>query len=112
MAEPKETLNKVRERFLDKIDDDEKLQDKLADYERDIAFKFEDDGNYHMTLSDTELSQVKEGSLEDSDITVTSTSETLEKLLSGDLKPMKAYARKKIKVDASFSDMLKIKDMF
>ncbi len=110
--EPKELLEKMIEKFEKTVEEDEGIEDKLEGFERDISITFNDDGNFHFFIAETDISDIKEGGNDDADITITTDTETLNALLNKDMKPMEAYARKKIKVDASFMDMLKIKNIF
>lgn len=110
--EPKELLEKMIEKFEKTVEEDEGIEDKLKGFERDISINFNDDGNFHFFIAETDISDIKEGDNDEADITITTDTETLNALLNKDMKPMEAYARKKIKVDASFMDMLKIKNIF
>lgn len=110
--EVKNMLDEVLIKYREKVDNYEKISEKLKDFERKISIKFEDDGNYHFTISDGEVGDIKEGTLNKSDITINTDTETMKALINGDMRAMEAYARKRVKVEASFLDMLKIKDMF
>lgn len=110
--EIKEVLEEMLGNFKEKLADDEKLQKKLEGFNRAVSVEFSDDGNYNFKIKDQELSDIKEGALDDAEITIKTDTETFQAVVSGDMKPMEAYARKKIKVDASFLDILKIKDIF
>lgn len=110
--EIKEMLEKVVTAFDKKSKEDEKLREKLKDFTRDIAIDLEDDLDFNFKISDGKVSELKEGKLDKADITINTDSDTLKAILSKEMRPMEAYARKKIKVKASFLDMLKIKDLF
>ncbi|MFO7792576.1 MAG: SCP2 sterol-binding domain-containing protein [Candidatus Saliniplasma sp.] len=110
--EPKELLKKMVEKFEKTVEEKDGIEDKLEGFDRNISITFKDDGNFHFSIDETDISDIKEGSDDDADITIKTDTETLNALLNKDMKPMEAYARKKIKVDASFMDMLKIKNIF
>ncbi|MGM0405803.1 MAG: SCP2 sterol-binding domain-containing protein [Thermoplasmatota archaeon] len=110
--EPRELLDKMVSKFEKTVEEKDDIEDKLEGFKRDVSVVFNDDGNYHFNIDETEIGEIKEGSDDDADITITTDTETLNALLNKDMKPMEAYARKKIKVDASFMDMLKIKNIF
>lgn len=110
--EIKEVLEEMLGNFEERLADDEKLQNKLDGFDRDISVEFNDNGNYNFRIEDKELSDVKEGALEDAEITIKTDTDTFQALVDGEMKAMEAYARKKVKVDASFTDMLKIKNIF
>ncbi len=110
--EPKELLDKMVSKFEETVEEKDDIEGKLEGFKRDVSVIFNDDGNYNFNIDETEIGEIKEGSHEDADITITTDTETLNALLNKEMKPMEAYARKKIKVDASFMDMLKIKNIF
>ncbi|MFO8109674.1 MAG: SCP2 sterol-binding domain-containing protein [Thermoplasmata archaeon] len=110
--EVKEMIEKVVTSFRNKAKEEPKLKQKLKDFERDIVIDLEDDLDYHFTISNGDVSDLEEGKLEKADITIDTDSGTLKAILSKEMRPMEAYARKKIKIDASFLDLLKIKDLF
>ncbi len=111
-AEVKNMLDDVLNRYREKMESDHKIVEKLKDFERKVSIKFQDDGNYHFTISDGVVGDIKEGALSKSDITINTDTETMKALIDGDMRIMEAYARKRVRVDASFLDMLKLKEMF
>ncbi len=111
-AEVKNMLDDVLNKYREKAESDETITEKLKGFERKVSIKFEDDGNYHFTISEGKVGDIKEGALSKSDITIDTDTETMKALIEGDMGIMEAYARKRVKVDASFLDVLKIKDMF
>ncbi len=112
----KEEVKKILEdmvvKYRGKLEEDEKVAKKLKDFEKDISINFKDDGNYHFNISEGEVGDIKEGALKNADITITTDTDTIKALIDGEMRGMEAYARKLVKVDASFLDMLKIKEMF
>ncbi|MEF8832985.1 MAG: SCP2 sterol-binding domain-containing protein [Candidatus Thermoplasmatota archaeon] len=109
--EEKEVLEKLIQKFRKKIDEDESVEEKMKDFERDIQVDFESGNHYNLSLEESEVSDIDEGPLEDSDITIATDVETLDDLLEEEIGAMQAYASNKIKVDASLSDMLKFKKL-
>ena len=58
------------------------------------------------------LSRLDRGDLEASfDITLTTNRSILEKILTGDMRPMKAYATKRLRIKAKVKDLLMIKKL-
>ncbi|MFO7990957.1 MAG: SCP2 sterol-binding domain-containing protein [Thermoplasmata archaeon] len=110
--EMKDQLQKMIEEFRGRIEESEKLQKKLDGFERNVSILFEDDGNFHFSISECDVGDIKEGDYKKSEIVIKTDTETFNALIEKEMKPMEAYARKKVKIDASFLDMLKIKDMF
>ncbi len=105
-------LNDMRDGFIEKIEEDEDLKEDLEDFDRDVVIDLEDDGTYNFSLDNAEIGEIEEGDLDDPDIVLTTSKETFLGLVNGDINPTTAYARKKLKVDASFMDILKMKNLF
>ncbi|MBS3817082.1 MAG: SCP2 sterol-binding domain-containing protein [Candidatus Thermoplasmatota archaeon] len=110
-ADGREVLERVLEEFKEKMEEDESLRDKMEDFDRDIQVDFESGEQYNLSLDGGDVSDIKDGELEDPDITLTSDAVTLRKLLDGEIGAMEAYAKDKINLDASFTDMLKFKNL-
>lgn len=104
-------LEDMVNKFKTKIKEDEELKEKVKDYDRTIMIDFKEGDYYNTEFKGGEIEDIKEGSIEDADITIKTDPETLHNLLEGNMGAMEAYAKKKIKIDASLTDMLKIKDM-
>ncbi len=108
----KEMVNTLIDSFKNKVEDDDRLKDKLEGFNRKISLEFEDDGNFNFSIDETKVSELREGKAEDADIKIYTDTETLDGLLNEEIKGMEAYARKKVRLDAPFLDLLKIKDLF
>jgi len=67
---------------------------------------------YSFRLQDSAISDFKAEVLPESDVTLTSTPETLQKLLDGDLRPVRAYITKKISVKGKIQDLMFLKKFF
>jgi len=111
VEEEKETLEKLVQKFRKKIDEDDSLKEDIKDFERDIQVDFDSGNQYNMSLEEAEISEIREGPIEGSDITLATDVGTLDDLLEGEVGAMQAYASNKIKVDASLTDMLKFKKL-
>ena len=107
----KKVLEEMVNKFKTKIENDEELREKVKDYNRTIVVDFKEGDSYNTEFKGGEVGDFKEGTIEDADITITTDPKTLHNLLEGNMGAMEAYAKKKIKIDASLTDMLKIKDM-
>lgn len=107
----KKVLEEMVNKFKTKIENDEELREKVKDYNRTIVVDFKEGDSYNTEFKGGEIGDFKEGTIEDADITITTDPETLHNLLKGNIGAMEAYAKNKIKIDASLTDMLKIKDM-
>ncbi len=111
VEEEKEVLEKLVQKFKKKIDEDDSVKKKMKDFQRDIQVDFDSGNQYNMSLEEAEISEIREGPIEDSDITLATDVGTLEDLLEEEIGAMQAYASNKIKVDASLTDMLKFKKL-
>ncbi len=111
VEEEKEALEKLVNKFKKKIEEDQAVKKKIEDFQRDIQVDFDSGNNYNLSLENAEVSDIREGALEDSDITLATDVGTLDDLLEGEVGAMQAYASNKIKVDASLTDMLKFKEL-
>lgn len=98
--------------FNEKREANEKLRNDLSGLDRTLLFKFRDGKAYHFQLIDGKAGELKEGIIENADIVIESDEETLRAIFSGELGAIKALALKKIKVDASIQDMLRIRNIF
>lgn len=107
----REVLEDMVDKFKTKVQNDEDLREKVKDYNRTIMIDFKEDDSFNTEFKSGEIGDIKEGAIDDADITITTDPETLHNLLEGNMGAMEAYAKKKIKIDASLTDMLKIKDL-
>ncbi|MFW5928192.1 MAG: SCP2 sterol-binding domain-containing protein [Thermoplasmatota archaeon] len=109
--EGRSVLEDMVEKFKKKIKNDDELREKVKDYDRKIMIDFKEDDFYNLEFRSGEVSDVREGPIDDADITIKTDPETLHNLLEGNMGAMEAYAKKKMKIDASLTDMLKIKNL-
>jgi len=107
----RKVLEHMVDKFETKIENDEKLKEKVKDYNRKILIDFKEGDFYNIEFKSGEIDEINKGTIDDADITIKTSPETLNELLEGNIGAMEAYAKKKIKIDASLTDMLKIKDM-
>ena len=104
----KETIDKFNKR----VSEDPKLAAEIGTMTRKVQVQVEDGDWYYFVLSNGRASDPVKGSVENPDIRVTATSETLKKLFTGELRAMKALATKKVRVQASLEDMLRLRKLF
>jgi putative sterol carrier protein len=67
---------------------------------------------YYFILDCAKVEKLYEGSILDPDITITSDPDTVIKLFNGEMKIMKAWALKKVKVKGSIDDILRLRKFF
>ena len=107
----RELLEDAIEKFNEKVAEDERMAAELQGIERTIVLRLKDDGAYHFVLKDMRAGPLEEGDAE-GDIEILSDSETIIALFNREMGPMKAIATKKLKINASIQDMLRIRKFF
>ena len=94
--------------FNKKIDEKESLRNELAHLNKTFTLDL-DTEVYSMVLEDSKIRDFKPEAIEDADVVVTSTPETVVALIEGDLRPMRAYLTKKIKIKGKIQDLMFLK---
>ena len=107
--EPK--LQELIKRFNDKVESDEKIRGELKGVDRKVLIDLESE-TYNFHLHDERVNDFKAGRIDDPDITMLSDPETMDGLISGKIKPMKALALRKLKLKGSIDDMLRLRNLF
>lgn len=105
-------LRDIISRFNEKAATDEKLKSELVGVNRSILITLEDGRNYNFSLSDSRASDLVSGSIENPDISIESSEQTIEALYKGDMRVMKALALKKLRVKGSIEDLLRFRKFF
>ena len=67
---------------------------------------------YSMKIENAQITNFKDELLEEADITLISTSENLQALIDGTLRPMKAYIMKKITIKGKIQDVMFLRKFF
>ena len=106
-----EKLQQMIDKFNERIEKDEKMKKNLEGINRKIMLVIKDGETYNFELKDLKLSPLAKGEIDDADVVITTDTETMTGLLDGTIKPMKAYATKKISFKASVRDMLLLKKL-
>lgn len=94
--------------FNNKVDESESLRDELAHLNKTFTLDLGTE-IYSMTLENSKIKDFKPEGLEDADVIVTSTPESVVALIEGDLRPMRAYLTKKIKIKGKIQDLMFLK---
>lgn len=87
------------------------LQKKLEGKERVIQLALTDGHGYWFHIVDGKLAEIQHGMHARPDATVTVSKHDLLAIFNGQLKPMQAYLTGKVRVKASFSDLLFAKSL-
>jgi putative sterol carrier protein len=109
MDELEELLNQTIEKFRTKVAEDEAIRKELEGTKRLIFIDVIGKEGYSFLLDGPEIKDFGKGNVDEPDIRVTATEEDLILLFKGELKPMKAWATKRLKVKASLEDLLRVK---
>ena len=109
--EVKELIENAMNAFNEKVKEDEKMAKELEALERTVVIRLSDDGTYSFRVSDKQAKDLKEGDAE-GEIEILSDSQTIIALFNREMGPMKAMATKKLKINASIQDMLKMRKFF
>ena len=67
---------------------------------------------YSMRLENAQMEDFKPQMIDEADVTLTTTPESLQGLIDGTLRPMKAYVTKKIIIKGKIQDLLFLKKFF
>ncbi|MDH4122508.1 MAG: SCP2 sterol-binding domain-containing protein [Thermoplasmata archaeon] len=107
-----EYIRKTIEKFNQKAASDEKMKEELIGYQRRVEIRLDDGRIYNFEISNGMASDLREGGAENPEVVIETSAEMVEKLTEGELRIMKAYVTKKIRIKATLEDMLKIRKFF
>ena len=99
------------DKFNAKAEADEKLRKEIEHLKKTVNIDLETE-KYSLKLEDAKMFDFKADIIEDADVVVTSTPENFQKLLDGDLRPMRAYLTKKITIKGKIQDLMFLKKFF
>jgi putative sterol carrier protein len=84
---------------------------KLAGMSNSYLFEIEGEGQWFVSVDDGKLS-VAEGGSGDPDATISTTSETFEKIVAGEQNPTTAYMTGKLKIKGDMGAAMKLQKLF
>jgi putative sterol carrier protein len=87
--------------------EDPAYQERFKDFDRTLQFNFTDTDNYYLVFKDAKC-EIKEGDIEEPNITITTQSEVIIDIMDGELSPTKAFMGGKLKAKGPMKDMLKM----
>ncbi|MDD4307886.1 MAG: SCP2 sterol-binding domain-containing protein [Thermoplasmata archaeon] len=99
------------EKFRKKIAEDKELQKELATEVRHVNVDTTDNEGFSFILDKGEIKNFRRGKHDAAEITLHATTQDFKLLFTGELKPMKAWATKRLKFDASLDDVMKLKKL-
>jgi putative sterol carrier protein len=107
----KDLLEGTIAKFNAKVEKDDKLKKELEGVKKRANMDLGTE-TYSFELSNNKIHSMKEGLVDNPDITITSDPKTVEDLITGSIKPMKAWALKKIKIKGSMEDLMHMRKFF
>lgn len=109
-----EFLEEMVHKFNQKVDESEKLLEKLRDISRTIQIELDETVFYHMRMVNGKIIEILPEAVKEPevpDVRILSDSMTFEGIMNKTVKPLKAYAMNRIKVKGALRDRLLLKDL-
>jgi putative sterol carrier protein len=104
-----DVLNKWLEKAKLKMETDEKMKEDLKDFDGVFQLDITDGESYFVEINAGDVGELTKGTADAPRLTVTSDSETLRALMTGEMGAMKAFALRKIKLNGSFEDIIRLR---
>ena len=104
-------IQELIDRFNAKVESDEKLREELKDLSKTVYVDLGEE-KYNFTLKDEHIGDFSQGEIENADISITSDPETFVGIVDGKIKPMKAFALRKVKIKGDVSDIMSLRKLF
>ena len=101
----KEWLEKAKKR----MEEDEKFKKDLREFDGVFQLEITDGDSYHIALKDGEVGELTKGEVDNPRLKVTSDTQTMKALMTGEMGAMKAFALRKIKLDGSLEDIMRLR---
>lgn len=107
-----ELINGAIAKFNSRVESDAVLQKELDGMKRTVQVELKDGRSFCFSLQNNRMGDFHEGRLDSPDIKIISDEATLSGLLMGTVRPMKAWATKKVQFKASLEDLMRIRKFF
>jgi putative sterol carrier protein len=107
----RDSIQTMIDKFHKKAESDEKVREKMKDVVKTVNIDLGTE-SYSLRLENARIHDFREGMTDTADIVFTSTPENMKAMISGELRPMKAYFTKKFTVKGKFEDLLHLKSLF
>ena len=107
-----ELINGAIAKFNARVESDAVLQKELDGMKRTVQVELKDGRSFCFNLQENRMGDFHEGRLDSPDIKIVSDEATLSGLLMGTVRPMKAWATKKVQFKASLEDLMRIRKFF
>ena len=107
-----EYLNEMIRKVNEKSASDPKFEAELKGIRKVVLVVVTDGDSFNFILENARIGTMSKGTVPNADITITGSTETYNQLRSGELRPMKAYATRKLQVKGSLEDILRLRKFF
>lgn len=107
-----ECVKRMEEGFWRRYNANPDLRAKLAGKDRIIQLSLTDGHGYYFHIVDGKLAEIQHGMHAQPDAVVTVSKHDLLAVFNGELKPMQAYLTGRVRLKASFGDVLFAKSLF
>lgn len=104
-------LQETVDRFNARVAKDPNLCKELENLKKTVQLELGCE-QYYFVLERSKVERLFEGTIPNPDITIISDPDTVIKLFNGEMKIMKAWALKKVKVKGSLDDMMRLRKFF
>jgi putative sterol carrier protein len=106
-----EVLKEWLEKGKKKVEEDENLKKDLKDFDGIFQLDITDGDSYYVAIKNGEIGELEKGKADNPRLSLTSDTEILKALMSGDMSAMKAFALRKIKIKGSFEDIIRLRKL-
>lgn len=105
-------INHTIERFNTRASEDAELAKELEGLTKRVQVELSDGDMYNFTLKEKHVDPVAAGPITEPDLRIISDTATLKGVLKKEIRPMKAWATRKIQIKGSFQDLMKFRKFF
>ena len=107
-----EFIREMIQKFNEKAASDPKFESELKGLRKVVQVVVTDGETFNFILENARVGPLGKGAIANPDIMVSGSTETYDQLRSGELRPMKAYATRKLQVKGSLEDVLRLRKFF
>lgn len=104
-------IQEIIDRFHRKMEKDPDTKKEIEHLDKTFNIDLGTE-SYSMKLKDAHIYDFVPSLLPEADVTLTTTPESLQGLIDGTLRPMRAYVTKKIKIKGKIDDLMFLKKFF
>ena len=104
-------IQELIDKFNAKVDEDAKLREELKGLHKTVFLDLGEE-QYSLSLQDEKIQGFTAGAIDNPDLTVTSDPDTFVGIVEGKIKPMKAFALRKVKIKGDISDVMSLRKLF